>query len=1019
MPSVTTEALASLQSNANNIRNICILAHVDHGKTTLSDTLISTNGIISSNLAGKIRYLDNRPDEILRQITMKSSCISLLHKNKKATDSNDFLVHLIDSPGHVDFSSEVSTAVRAADGAVVVVDVIEGVCIQTVAVLRQAWAEKLGACLVLNKVDKLITELHLTPVEAYKRIKQVLDHVNMVTSSLVSEDVFKKMENEQTSEGGSLSEEESVLDWETLSKKEEVAFFSPEQNNVVFGSAFHGWGFSTGQFVDLYSKKLGMKKEILQKTLWGEFYFNAKTKRIHTKNYNDRMVPMFVQFVLNNIWEVYNAANTDRPKLEKIISTLQLKVPARDLNQADPNDVAQAVLNRWLPINEAVLQMVIDTLPSPKAAQPIRIPKIWQPPVGTTDEMIQQLQHLKNNMLECDASDSAELVVFVSKIFSVPPESFQNVIVQPGQKMEGQAQTVRPTEEKFIAFARVFSGTLRKGRKVHILGPRYNPAEPTKHHYEAEINELYLLMGRGVEAVEEIPAGNICGIGGLEEFIIKSATISSTPLCSTFNILTNMSSPIVRVAIEPEIPSQMPKLIEGLKLLNQADPSVEVLVQETGEHVLVASGELHLERCLTDLRESFAKIAIRVSPPLVAFRETVTADPNLRYSNAAMYKDGVPTSNKLGSIKVKALPLPDNIAQFLQSSSAIIRRIFVEESVDLKQSKDAIEFRMQLIKEFTDAGEKWLALLNSVWAFGHRRTGPNLLVNQIPDYSNSGEWSPITKKMEISYEPNLRRKGERSKKQEHHKSTKSEHREDSDSFDGEDKKEEEVKLVTSEEKIRMLKELDSSIINGFQLATAAGPMCEEPMMGVCFVVEDIILREAGPEKSDTWGPFSGQIMSTMKEACRQAFLSKSQRIMEPIYTCNIQVTAEMMGKAYNVLGRRRAKITNEEVKDNGNFFIESLLPVAESFGLSKELLTQTSGAASSQLEFKGWQVLDQDPYFVSTTEEELEDIGENLGGIAPNTARLYIDSVRRRKGLPVEEKLVKFAEKQRTLSKKK
>lgn len=141
--------------------------------------------------------------------------------------------------------------------------------------------------------------------------------------------------------------------------------------------------------------------------------------------------------------------------------------------------------------------------------------------------------------------------------------------------------------------------------------------------------------------------------------------------------------------------------------------------------------------------------------------------------------------------------------------------------------------------------------------------------------------------------------------------------------------------------------------------------------------------------------------------------------MEPMYLCSIQVPAENMGKVFTVLGRRRAKILDEEIKENTIFSISALLPVAESFGLSVELLKHTSGSASSQLMFNSWEVLDQDPFFVATTEEELEDIGENLGGIAPNTARLYIDSVRRRKGLYVEEKIVKHAEKQRTLSKKK
>ena len=168
---------------------------------------------------------------------MKSSAVTLAWE--------DHVINLIDSPGHVDFSSEVSTAVRLCDGAIIVVDVIEGVQPQTEVVIKQAWLEGIKPVLVLNKIDRLITEKKLSSLDAHMTLVQVLEAVNAVIGNLFAADVMK--ENEDNLESGLDDADDSDL------------YFSPERGNVVFASAYDSWAFDIGTFASIYSTKLGFR----------------------------------------------------------------------------------------------------------------------------------------------------------------------------------------------------------------------------------------------------------------------------------------------------------------------------------------------------------------------------------------------------------------------------------------------------------------------------------------------------------------------------------------------------------------------------------------------------------------------------------------------------------------------------------------------------------------------------------------------------------------------------------------
>jgi ribosome assembly protein 1 len=266
---------------------------------------------------------------------MESSAISLYFSmlRRSAPDAqpeqNEYLINLIDSPGHIDFSSEVSTASRLCDGAVVLVDAVEGVCSQTVTVLRQTWVEHMKPILVINKMDRLITELKMTPGEAYTHLSKLLEQVNAVLGSFfqgerMEEDLnwrekmeeriaakeLERSERDTTNSTNTGSvDTESILSHEFQEKDDEDLYFAPEKNNVIFSSAIDGWAFTVRQFASLYEKKLGIKRTAMEKVLWGDFYLDPKTKKVLApKHLKGRALkPMFVQLVLDQIWAVYAA----------------------------------------------------------------------------------------------------------------------------------------------------------------------------------------------------------------------------------------------------------------------------------------------------------------------------------------------------------------------------------------------------------------------------------------------------------------------------------------------------------------------------------------------------------------------------------------------------------------------------------------------------------------------------------------------------------------------------------------
>ncbi|KAL5723351.1 hypothetical protein ACHQM5_006761 [Ranunculus cassubicifolius] len=1015
--------------DSRKIRNICILAHVDHGKTTLADHLIASSGggVLNPKQAGRMRFMDYLEEEQRRAITMKSSSIGL--------EYNGYAINLIDSPGHMDFCSEVSTAARLSDGALVLVDAVEGVHIQTHAVLRQAWVEKLTPCLVLNKVDRLISELKLSPMEAYTRLLRIVHEVNGIMSGYKSE---KYLSDVDSLLAGPVSE----MDDEQLEivEDDEEDTFQPQKGNVAFVCALDGWGFCIAQFAKMWASKLKASEAAFQKALWGPRYFNSKTNMIVGKKGmgGSSKVPMFVQFVLEPIWKVYQSAlesEGDKGMLPKVVKSFNLPVPARELQHKDPKYVLQAVMSRWLPLSESILSMVVNHMPDPVEAQSFRVSRLLpkRDVVGDGDslEILAEANHVRQSVETCNSSPEAPCVAFVSKMFAVPVKLLPPV--GPSGEVVNNLNEggVGDSGECFLAFARIFSGVLFAGQRILVLSALYDPLkgeDTQKHLQEAELHSLYLMMGQGLKPVASVKAGNVVAIRGLGQHILKSATLSSTRNCWPFSSMIFQVAPTLRVAIEPSDPADMGALMKGLRLLNRADPFVEVNVSATGEQVLAAAGEVHLERCIKDLKERFARVNMEVSAPLVSYKETIEGEglnpvENLKActENPDCVKKTTP--NKRCEVRVHVIKLPPMLTKVIEESSDILAAIIEGKSGEgnklLKPQKgksdvddnpvevlkkrmvDAIESEIEsgIEESDKDKAEKfrsfWLECLQRIWAFGSRQVGPNILL--LPDAQKvNGDGSVLIQGHSLISE---RLGFVETKKVDYVPETSALHME-ADS-------------------------LQNSVVSGFQLATASGPLCEEPMWGLVFLVEARIKPpEANPDDSepstthhtDQHGLFTGQIMTTVKEACRDA-MEKKARLVEGMYFCELNTPTEHLGDMYAVLNRRRARVLKEEMQEGSSLFtVHAYVPVAESFGFADELRRYTAGASNALLLFSHWQAHPEDPYFVPKTDEELEEFGDG-SNVMHNTARKLVDAVKRRKGL-LEEKVVQFGTKQRTLARK-
>ncbi|TKX27178.1 pre-mRNA-splicing factor cwf10 [Elsinoe australis] len=642
--------MTDLMNFPEQVRNVALVGHLHHGKTALMDNLVLQTHDINERLDNRkgrgkdeqLRYTDTHVVERERGLSTKAGPMSLL---LQGTKGKSHLVNIIDTPGHVNFADEVAASMRLVDGVVLVVDVVEGVQTTTEQAIKHAVLEDLPLVLLVNKMDRLIVELRLPPSDAYFKLKHVIEEVNTI------------IEN-------------------TIPGRGESRRVSPEKGNVAFACTSLGWSFTLPSFAQLYADSYAnspLDVPEFSRRLWGDIYYTSSTRKFTRKSVNSTSKRSFVNFVLEPIYKLFSHTISENPKqLKETLEGLGIYLKPTQL-RSSAKDLLKLACEQFFGPATGLVDMLVSHIPSPVEGTKQKLEKYY---TGPTDTKTAEA------MLKCD--QDGPLIIHVTKLFSTQDAG------------------------SFNAFGRVLSGTAKPGQQVRVLGEGYT-IEDEEDMVNATISDTWLAESRYNIPVSGVPAGNLVLLGGVDNSIVKTATIVAPELPANedayiFSPVTHFFESVFKVAVEPVNPSELPKMLDGLRKINKSYPLVTTKVEESGEHIILGTGELYMDCVLHDLRKIYANMDIKVSDPVTRFCETVVETSAIQCYAL--------TPNKKNKLTMVAEPLDDGIAQDIETGKVKIR--------------DPIKTVGKFFEQ--NYGYDLLASRN-IWAFGPDDMGPNILQN--------------------------------------------------------------------------------------------------------------------------------------------------------------------------------------------------------------------------------------------------------------------------------------------------
>lgn len=665
-------------------RNIAVVGHLHHGKTLFMDILVGQTLKEPFDPTKEVRYTDSRKDEQERGLSVKATPVSLV---LASSTGKSFCLNIVDCPGHPSFSDEASAGMRAADGVVLVVDALEGVMMNTEKLVEMAMRERLPISLVINKVDRLILELKLPPNDAYYKLVHTIEEVNALIRRFWT--------------GSSAASHDSISGKDSsLARPPRV---SPERGNVCFASAVHGFCFSLTSFAKIYtdyhyteSRGIEQRKALsakdLAKRLWGDSWLDPETRTFKKSqpqpdSQTGRPVARtFVSFILEPLYKIYSSALGEEPEvLAQTLREIGVSLSKPELH-LDPKPLLRLILGRFFGDASGFVDMVSQYVPSPVAAAPQKVAHCYS---GNLDEASSATA---TAMMRCDPS--GPLMLHIVKLFSSPDGT------------------------TFYAFGRIYSGTLRAGERVKILGEAYSIDDEEDMSY-ADATTLSLAQGRYRMDIPEAYAGNLVLVEGIDGPINKTATVTAAPtsmggsaspsatddsFVDIFRPLLFNMAPVLKLAVEPLNPAELPKMVEGLRRISKSYPLAGTKVEESGEHVVLGTGELYLDCIMHDLRQVYSDIEVKVADPVVAFCETVVETSAVKCFSE--------TPNKRNKLTMIAEPLQEGLAE------------------DIETGEVSINWGKRQLGEFFQHKYNWdLLESRSIWAFGPDTKGPNVLVD--------------------------------------------------------------------------------------------------------------------------------------------------------------------------------------------------------------------------------------------------------------------------------------------------